>query len=128
MERLVERFHQNFSAFSDEIVEYQKLNAFDLLVTLEDGRQILYDDFENTVRILRTDEDLTESRCRRIFGEKLRKLLFRKGLSQNELAEIIGVSQPQLSNYISGKTTPGFYIVLKIAKALNCSVEEFTYY
>lgn len=128
MEYLVKSFHRNFSAFSDEIVDFQKLNAFDLLVTLKDGTRILYDDFEKTARILRNEGESTELECRKKFGEKLSKLLSRKGMTQKELAEMIDVKPAQLNRYILGYTTPGFYIVSKIAKALDCSIDEFTYY
>lgn len=121
-------FEQNYPRLHNEVVDFQILNRFDLIAIYEDGSKLLYDDFEKTIRILRDEDDLTESECRRKFGEKLRKLLYRKGITQIELAQMIGVKPAQLSGYILGKNTPGFFMVTKIAKALNCSVDEFTHY
>ena len=70
---------------------------------------------------------MTEDMCRKEFGRRLEKLMHRKGFTQETLAEQIGINRVILSGYITGKHTPSFYTVCKIAKALECSTEEFKY-
>jgi len=40
-------------------------------------------------------------------------------LTQNSLAELIGVSTPRVSDYLNGKTSPTFKIARKIHRNLN---------
>ena len=56
--------------------------------------------------------------------EKLLKMRKIKGLSQIELAEKIGVKSNTISQYESGKRNPNFKILKKLAKVLNCTVDE----
>ena len=55
--------------------------------------------------------------------EKLRNLRrFRKakGMTQNQLAEYVGVSASAISQYESGGKVPSFEVALKIAETLDC--------
>jgi transcriptional regulator with XRE-family HTH domain len=51
-----------------------------------------------------------------------------EGISQCELSERTGITQPSISDYMNGKKLPSFYTVDKIAKALGCSVDAFRYF
>lgn len=100
-----------------------------MLVKLNDGRSLLYDALEHTTRLLPRDSHaMTEEECRREFRSRLRKWMRRKGMSQLELSERTGISQVVISRYASGKSMPGFYAIDKIAKALDCSVDDFRYF
>lgn len=54
----------------------------------------------------------------------LKKVREAKGLSQKELANLIGMAQAQYSRIESGKTDPSFSVVVKIAKALGLTISE----
>jgi len=58
-------------------------------------------------------------------GETLRTIRRRKGLSQKRLAEIIGSTQPHLSNIESGKGDLMFETVVKLCQALEISLDDF---
>jgi DNA-binding Xre family transcriptional regulator len=97
-----------------------------LIVTLDDGDRIIFDSFENTIRrIPRDSGHLSEIEARKEFGVRLRKLMFQRGITQTELSNCTNISQARLSDYITGKHSPSFYIVDKIAKVLECSTDEF---
>ena len=99
-----------------------------LHITLSDGRTMSYDDISRTVRNLPSDShSMTEQECRNEFGYRLRKKMYRKGLTQNDISLMTGIARTQLSSYMNGKHTPSLYIVDKIAKALGCSIDDFTY-
>ena len=54
----------------------------------------------------------------------LRKIMTSKRISQYALAKQSGVSQSAISNYAAGSKTPGGKVLLKLAVALNCTVDD----
>ena len=59
----------------------------------------------------------------KIFFKRLRKLRFRYGLTQNELAEIIGIKRNTYSDWENGKTEPSFENLIKLADLLEVSLD-----
>lgn len=117
-----------FPHIARRAVEWKEDGFGDLFIRIDDGSCWLYNDFENTLGKLPSDSNrLTEQECRKEFGRRLRRLMWRNGISQAELSDKTGISVPVLSNYITGKNTPSFYKVDKIAKAIGCSVDELRY-
>lgn len=127
-ERLFESFKLYYPSLAKMTVEY-RMNGPDILIAkLSDGATIRFDDMEHTFQsIPYSSDDMTEENCRYEFSIRLRRLMVYKGINQAELAERIGTTQATLSRYLTGKRTPNLYILDKIAKALNCSIDEFTY-
>lgn len=54
----------------------------------------------------------------------LTSLRCKKGISQNELAEKIGITGSAISQYESGKRKPNIEVLKKIAQVLNCTVDD----
>ena len=46
------------------------------------------------------------------------------GKSKNEIARALGVSNPTISQYISGKIQPSLPTLSKLCNFLNCSADE----
>lgn len=46
------------------------------------------------------------------------------GLSQTKLAGMVGVTQTCISDLENGKETPRFSILIRLAKALDCTLDE----
>ena len=59
------------------------------------------------------------------FGRKLTHLRKQKGLSQDELATDLNISQSSVSNYESGATNPDVFILEKIAEYFKVPVTYF---
>lgn len=58
-------------------------------------------------------------------GERVRTARERAGLSSNELARMVGTSQPSVTRIESGETPkPNVFVVAAIAKALGVTVDE----
>ena len=55
---------------------------------------------------------------------KIREARKRAGLSQNELAKAIGVTQGAVSHWEQGMNDPDTYQLLELSKLLNASMEE----
>lgn len=125
---IYENLKHYFPYIAEDAVRSREISMFDLIIELIDGTEVIYDDLEKTIRVLPRDcDNMTEEECRKEFGLRLRKLMFRKDISQNELSRRTGITQPMLNKYITGKVTPGFYAVDRICRALECSVEELRY-
>ena len=61
----------------------------------------------------------------RQIGEKIRKLRLTKGLSQKDLAKYVGVTYQQIQNYEKGKSKIPVDRLIKIAEALEVSLDFF---
>lgn len=60
------------------------------------------------------------------FGEKLKSIREQRGVSKSELAELVGVSQPYITQLENGsRKDPGFSLVQKFCIALNVPIEIF---
>lgn len=58
------------------------------------------------------------------FNENLRTARERKGMSQKELAELVGVAKSTYSLYESGNREPNVQTIKKIADILSTSADE----
>ncbi len=59
------------------------------------------------------------------FSREIAVALAKKNVSQIELADAIGSTQPAISNYISGKNAPRLSTALKICAYLGIDLEVF---
>lgn len=57
-------------------------------------------------------------------GKQIRTIRESKGISQSELAENAGISQPALCQIERGTKNPSLQIGAEIARLLECTVEE----
>lgn len=119
---------QYFPYIACRVATYRQLSHAEIIATMHDGRNVLYDDFDKTIRFLPEDSgNMNKEEFCKEFGRRLQKRIIRKGLTQQEFAESCGISQPALNSYLTGKTNPSFYIVDKMAKVLGCSVDDLRY-
>lgn len=67
---------------------------------------------------------MKESVWRMKFAEKLSEKMNKKGYSQSALARKAKLTQPAISNYLLGLSTPNIRAVINLSYALNCTMEE----
>ena len=58
------------------------------------------------------------------FGDNLSLILADYGVSQAELAEMSGLSEPTISSYVNKRRMPGVKAILNIAYALSIDINE----
>ena len=58
------------------------------------------------------------------FSEILQEIMIEKSLNQSALAEIIGVKQSQVSEWLKGKSKPGYDNLRAICENLDVSAER----
>jgi transcriptional regulator with XRE-family HTH domain len=59
-----------------------------------------------------------------INGEKIREFMRQKEIQGDELAGQIGVSPAMMSYIINGLREPSVTVLVRISKALGCTVDE----
>lgn len=111
----------------DDVEEIQEINGWDLLITFRDGRKIFYDRYTGYYKKVHYDNinELTEEQEKREYAYRLRSLMGRAGVSQEELANRVNTYQSAISNYVSGKVAPNVIMARKIAKVLGYSIDDF---
>lgn len=57
------------------------------------------------------------------FGENLKRLREAHGITQAELAESVGVSQPIIAQYEAGAKAPNVILAAKIASTLGVTLD-----
>ena len=127
-ERIFNNFVMRFPVIAKMVVACYESSDYGITIKLNDGEIFSYDDINGSIRRLPKDSNsMTEDECRNEFGNRLRHLLAVRCMSQDELCDRAEIHPVMLSRYMNSKATPNFYIVCKIAKALNCSIDEFRY-
>lgn len=59
-----------------------------------------------------------------MIGKNIRKRRRDQDLTLKKLGEMSGLNLVQIHKYEQGKTEPGIKNLVKIAKALNCSIDD----
>jgi transcriptional regulator with XRE-family HTH domain len=57
-------------------------------------------------------------------GKNIKNCRKKAGLTQAELATVIGVNQSMIAHYESGFKTPSVPVLARMAKTFNCKVDE----
>lgn len=106
----------------DDIVESDDL---ELTVTTKNGKRYIYDGLTKGLRQLPSRfEDVNDYIFKREFGIRLRRKMMLKGITQQMLSKMIGISQSAISNYLTGKNSPTLYMAEKLSRALECSIQD----
>lgn len=73
---------------------------------------------------------LTDRESLRLFGGFIREKRDIKGYSQEEVAELLGITQSYYSNIELGKRNVDLFLAMKICEVLDVNLKEFltTYY
>lgn len=59
-----------------------------------------------------------------INGEKIKELMKKRDVTGVELAATVGISEPMVCYIIKGLREPSVTVLVRIADALGCSVDE----
>lgn len=128
-QELIESYKLYCPFLYKDTVDIREIDGWTIMATLEDGTRYLYYSDTNIFSKLPNDpEDMTEDECRKEFSRRISRIMLYKGITQKILSERTGIPQSRISDYITGKRSPSFYNVDKIAKALGCSMDRLRYY
>lgn len=110
-----------------DVADWYPSGQMEITIKLNDGSRIIYDYVEKTWQSIPDyayESWITEKEWRDEFSRKLIRRMKSNGMTQADLAELTGLTQPQINNYVRGYSTPKGYTVLRLARALRCSVSE----
>lgn len=61
----------------------------------------------------------------KILGRRLKFIRMKRGISQGDMAEMLGLSQTNLSNMESGKTAVTTQNLFKLSEVFKCKISDF---
>lgn len=70
---------------------------------------------------------MTKQKWRKSFGFNLKALLREYGMSQEELANKLGVDKSTVNRYVIGERIPDLYTALNIVYILDCDVNDLLF-
>ena len=126
---ILESFKNDYICWYNRMVDWYGNGDYEIVVILDDGSKLIYSQSTGTIRFLKNERvDISEEDWIKDFSMTLKHKISMSGLTRQDISDITGISKVSISNYMNGKSMPSHYNMLKIAKALNCSVYEFTHY
>ena len=127
-ERSYRDFKLQFPVVAEKVIQVIECTDYLVIAKLNDDTYVEYDVMNETLRNLYDDPDnMTDERWRYEFGRKLKATMWRRGITQTDLAEMTGISQTTISTYIRGSSSPTVPNLYRICQALGCSATEFIY-
>lgn len=128
IEYIFDEFKDLYPSMVESVMNIFQHGPYGIIVKLYDGKVFEFYILDKTFRQLpASSEDMSDEERMKLFGDNLYRIMYRKGVSQEELSKEIGITQTMFSRYVTGKSSPSFYTVEKIIKYLDCSYEELTY-
>ena len=110
----------------NDVAEVREDNPREVILIFKDGSiwSFWMGDNNYDLRRISKDGNLTDKEYAREFGIKLTHIMEKQGLTQVDLAELLGTTQATVSRLITGRTIINLSQMRKIARVLNMTVEE----
>lgn len=123
-----ENLEFSYPHVTERMVDAYQDDQYGWILVLEDGTKLLYDFISLRVRALPSDPaNMSEEEYAEQFSFRLRRMMTVRGITQCDLADMIGKSQGIISRYTRGESLPMTYTLYQIARALDCSVDDLIY-
>lgn len=112
-----------------DVDDYRPRGEMGIRITMLNGTRYDYDIITRGVRMVKTfvaDDirDITDDYCRAALAYNLSERMSLKGYSQQTLAEDTGLSKGSIYNYLNQKATATATALRRMARALDCTVDE----
>ena len=117
-----------------DVVDWYPSAHSQITVKLSDGGLYLYELIGNKIIPIRDTNDShheervaigkDEQAWRNNFSRRLYVKMQRRGINQERLSELSGISCVTLSKYVNGQATPSGFNLERLSNALQCSVLE----
>lgn len=128
LESSIKRFEMYYSQHIGNVADYRLRNPNELIVTFTNGTRLIFCEPENIAyKISSNNPEKSEYDIRLDFSTALRRILYRRDISQKELSELTGITPAMISRYLNRKATPSIFVLHKIARALGRPIEDFNY-
>ena len=123
MNNTYSKFEIYYPFLAEHTVSFEEINSNTILAMLDDSSKMIYNSLDNIITNLKNDRPLEKD-----FGIALNLKLKNQGISQITLSRMTGISRISINSYCNGSSVPSYFNAKKIADALECSLDEFSYY
>ena len=110
---LYENYKLYFPLIAKRSVSWKQTDLFELEINNEDGSIDIYNDMDHSLG--RKIDTRTDAGWKKEFARRLRKKIAMRGITQTNISELTGISQPLLSLYTQGKSLPSALKVSALA-------------
>lgn len=127
IEYLIDRLKLMYPFIYEQAESFELESFHELLIFDKDGGWYRYDDVYDTFRYFKpgyNSDDRDNERVLRSFAFRLQRQMTLRGITQADLSDATGISQPTISNYINCRKSPDIVKLTLIARALCCPIEE----
>lgn len=126
-ENLLKNFELYFPATFSKMLSYKIIDEL-VYAELNDGTIVRYDDMRNSIKtVRRIDNELTEAQSRMELSRRIYNRMRKLGITQYELAAMTGLTEVTISRYMNCRSSPTYFSLSKIAKALKCTLDDLVY-
>lgn len=108
----------------DPPIDIYFFSNVELVVDYSNGDRAVYYHTRGCVSRFRPKKFLEKDEFARELGRRIDLIIEERNLFQYELAEMTGISNIMINQYIMGKSIPGAYNLKQIADALGCSLDD----
>lgn len=128
---IFEEFCKMWPLAADKVIEYYPSDSFEIIVLLDDGSVMQYDQIMKTCRSANSLEELKRKRTprdeeewKKEFSVRLYRKMKIKGFTQDDLAWESDISRASITKYVNGVAVPSAYNLAKMAKALHLGMDD----
>lgn len=127
---LYNEFCRRYPDLAEDILDWYPSAQYEITIKLTGDRRYAFNMSGGLYLIYDGEENLniSDDEWKRIFSRKLYDRMCIIHITQEQLAEEIGVSQVMVSKYMNGKAIPSCTTLRRIARALRCSTSELMNY
>lgn len=123
-------FKELFPSYSDEICDVRGIGDMEVIFYMYDGSKVIFDELDDSAMFIEKDkynkDELTDEEWLQEFSRKLKRKLKIRNITRHELADKMGLSYNSICRYSRGEHIPNVLVINKMAKILDCTVEELT--
>lgn len=142
-EPVLRKFEENYEAMciknkrdtTATVIDWYPSGYCEITVTMSDGMMYAFNFIGSCLTPVKNQQGVddrydeiarNEEAWRRNFSKRLLIKMKRKGISQERLSDLSGISTVTISKYVNGLASPSGYNLERLSRALQCSVSELT--
>jgi ribosome-binding protein aMBF1 (putative translation factor) len=129
-EIMINSYKTWFPSLYEKTIKCTPRSKYSIVAELEDGTRMEFDGVHNTVRDVTCHYDpnqtVDEDAWRKEFGYRLREAMIDRGINQEMLSDLSGISRQMITRYVRGHSTPSAYTIDRLARILKCDVRDLT--
>lgn len=142
-EPVLRNFEENYEAMclsnkrdvTATVVDWYPSGYSEITITMSDGMMYVYNLIGSSITPIRNKRGI-EGHCdeisrdegawRKNFSKRLVIKMKKRGVNQERLSNLTGISTVTLSKYMNGLASPSGYNLERLSRALGCSINELT--